>query len=87
MLMPSGYHELNTTPRLPLVTKRSNPYARIIMPDFQHDNREKVAEGANGMRTFDGMCQVECRDSSCNIPERRGFRPALRWVVGHHHSW
>ena len=57
------------------------------MSDFLHDNGGTGFSVVNEQFRYDGICQIECRDASCETPERRGFRPALRWVVEHHHRW
>ena len=60
-----------------LIQIGSNPCARIMELDFLHDNSEKEHWGVDRQRTFDVIRQNERHDSSCEMPERRGFRPAL----------
>ena len=56
----------------------SNHCASNTVLDFLHDNSEKESEGVNRRRTFDVMRQPECRETSVEMPERLGFRPARR---------
>jgi len=43
--------------------------------DILYDNSEKANIEVIEACRSDEICQVRCRDVSCEIPERRGFRP------------